>query len=134
MSFSLEEAVRQGVARMGKRRRVVTEISYLAVRDPERAALGLIVLATRERDRLHAELQASFGFSIIRDLRGFRCRFASPGRHPRTPEEKAAWLDGLVLLVGYVRALDLMRGAAATTSRLAEGELREHFKTVTSGS
>lgn len=92
MSFSLEETVRQGVARMGKRRRVMTEISHLAGRDPERAVRGLIVLATRERDRLHAELQASFGFSIIRDPRGFRCRFTSPGRCPRTPEEKAAWL------------------------------------------
>ena len=120
---NLRQAVREGVARMGKRRRVVSGIYRFAGRGPETAARGLIVLATRERDRLHAELQASFGFSVVRDPKGFRCRFTSPGRRPKTPEEKVAWLDGLVLLVGYVRALDVMHGAVATSPRMAEGEL-----------
>ena len=104
MSFTegnLQQTVRHGVARMGKRRRVVSGIYRFAGRDPETAAHGLIVLATRERDRLHAELQAIFGFSVVRGSpKASRCRFTSPGRRPKTPEEKAAWLDGLVLLRG----------------------------------
>lgn len=119
----IRELVQRGTARMSRRREVVSGLYRFAGRDPETAARGLIVLATRERDRLHAELQASFGFSVVRDPRGFRCRFTSPERRPKTLEEKAAWLDGLVLLVGYVRALDVMRGAVATSSHMAEGEL-----------
>jgi hypothetical protein len=59
------------------------------------------------------QLLEAFGSSVIREHSGFRCRFTSPERRPKTPEQSAEWLDATVVLVGLEIALDGMWLAAA---------------------
>ncbi len=109
-----EEAVRQGIARMMERRKAEREVVELVGEDPETAAVGLIVLTRERREELRRELASRFGF--VMDPQpggGFVCRFASPGREPKTQEQWAQWLDAVVALAGLEAAQEAMFGAAA---------------------
>jgi hypothetical protein len=109
---NLRQAVRQGIARMKDRRRAEQKLVEVAREYPEMAAKEALVFARTERDRLRRQLLATFGFSVSREHSGFRCRFASPERRPKTPEEAATWIDAVVTLAGLEIALDGMWLAA----------------------
>jgi DNA-binding CsgD family transcriptional regulator len=105
--------VREGVARMRERRRAERTLAEAAGEYPEMAAREMLAFAGTERDRLRRQLRETFGFSVSREGTGFRCRFASPERRPKTPEETARWIDAVVALAGFEMALDGMWLAAA---------------------
>ncbi len=107
-----EDLVLNGIARMRKRRTAELEAVKLAREYPETAAVGLIVFAREERDRLRQELEERFGFTAVREREGLRCRFASPQCAPRTLEQKARFVDMVVALGGLELAQEAMLNAA----------------------
>jgi DNA-binding CsgD family transcriptional regulator len=110
---NLRQAVREGIVRMKDRRQGEQKLAEAAREYPELAAREMLVFARTERDRLRQQLLESFGFSVSREGSGFRCRFASPERRPRTPERAATWIDAVVALASFEMALDGMWLAAA---------------------
>jgi DNA-binding CsgD family transcriptional regulator len=110
---NLRQAVSQGVARMKDRRQAEQTLAEAARDYSKMAAREMLLFARTERDRLRRQLLETFGFSVNREGSGFRCRFTSPERRPKTPEESAEWLDAVVALVGFEIALDGMWLAAA---------------------
>ena len=109
---NLRQPVREGVARMQARRRAERTLAEAAREYPEMAAREMLVFARTERDRLRRQLLDTFGFSVSWERSGFRCRFSSPGRRPKTPGEAATWIDAVVVLAGFEVALDGMWLAA----------------------
>ena len=97
---------------MRTRLRAEREIAEVARVYPQMAAEEMLVFARTEQDRLRRQLLETFGFSVSREGSGFRCRFVSPKRRPKTPEKSAEWIDAVVALVGFEMALDGMLLAA----------------------
>ena len=91
----LRQIVREGIARMQDRRQAEQKLAEVAREYPKMAAQEMLVFARTERDRLRRQLLETFGFSVSRERSGFRCRFATPVRRPRTPEEAARWVDAV---------------------------------------
>jgi DNA-binding CsgD family transcriptional regulator len=109
----LRQMVREGLARMKDRRQAEQKLAEVAKEYPGMAAREVLVFARTEGDRLRRQLLETFGFSVSRERSGFRCRFASPERRPRTPERAATWIDAVVALASFEMALDGMWLAAA---------------------
>lgn len=110
----LRQIVREGIARMQDRRQAEQKLAEVAREYPKMAAQEMLVFARTERDRLRRQLLETFGFSVSRERSGFRCRFATPVRRPRTPEEAARWVDAMVALAGFELSLDRMWLAASS--------------------
>lgn len=111
-AVKLRQTVDEGTTRMRARRRAEQQLAEAAREYPEVAAREILVFARTEQDRLRRQLSERFGFSVSREPSGFRCRFASPERRPKTPEKAAIWIDAVVALAGFEMALDQMWLAA----------------------